>query len=192
MIIGRSRDTAGVDETFNQIMIARGFVPEGPGTVLFSMRTLMRDSSLLNHVLKTGPYRKQALVPPSPWLDDTAPATPSAVVSSDTAVTRISWSHPAASDVFRYVAFAQYTNGWTYAVLNRNDRSTDFPLVLTVQERVRARRNRDSVRVRTESLQRVAISAVDRVGNESEKAFFDVAVPKNAATLPEPAIVPSP
>ncbi|HAV22681.1 MAG TPA: hypothetical protein DCX46_04150 [Bacteroidetes bacterium] len=49
-------------------------------------------------------------------------------------------------------------------------------LTQTVEDRIRRRRSPDSIVVRTETLTRVAVSAVDRLGNESEKVFIDLPV----------------
>jgi hypothetical protein len=47
----------------------------------------------------------------------------------------------------------QYGNSWTYQIFNRNDRQTLIPL-----------KNNSKA-----TLQAIAITAVDRTGNESEK-----------------------
>lgn len=157
------------DEILNQIMIARGFVPEGPGHVHFSFKTFMRDSSKLNEVLKMSLYRTPALVPPSPWLDNTPPADPQVVVGVDTSVVRIGWNHPDEGDVFRWVVYAQYNNTWEPIIQNRYSRILDLSRERVLEERIRRRREPDSVGVRVERLQQIAVSAVDRVGNESGK-----------------------
>ncbi len=168
------RGEGGLDELVNEIMIARGFVPEGPGHVHFSMRAFLRDSTVLNDGLRNGPYRKAALVPASPWLDNTAPMSPTITESSDTSTVHLSWSHVNTADVFRWVVYARYGNDWDYSILNRDGRLADVPRSRTITERVRSRQNPDSVSVRVEYLSRIAVSAVDRMGNESAKIFRDI------------------
>jgi hypothetical protein len=182
MIIRRT-DEKAADEIINQIMIERGFVNEAPGHIHFSMKAFMKDSSALNAGLKNGPYQEQALVPMSPWLDDVAPSVPrlTATIADDSTVV-LSWSHANTSDVFRWVVYYQYGKNWDYRILNEQDRMLAVPTSRTVVERPRARQREVNTQVRVEYLTRIAISAVDRLGNESELAMQTVAPP------PAPAV----
>ncbi len=47
-------------------------LPKSSGEVHWSIGSLTKDSLLANAVVE-GPYKKQALVPASPWLDNKAP-----------------------------------------------------------------------------------------------------------------------
>ena len=107
-----------------------------------------------------GPYKNGALVPPSLWLDKEAPAMPSSgsmeIVAGDS---KISWTHNNEADVFRWAVYYKYDNGtWNYQLLNRNERMLIVPSHITPgKEKSKA------------NLSKVLISAVDRMGNESEK-----------------------
>src|SRR5690606_17465245 len=70
-----SRDTAllSVRETLSQIMITRGMLPQSAGAVHWNLSAVMRNPALAEALLE-GPYRNDALVPASPWLDRTAPS----------------------------------------------------------------------------------------------------------------------
>jgi len=175
MIIGRMNDEKGADETINQIMIERGIVPENPGHVHFSMKGFLRDSSVLVASLKNGPYKKMAIVPPSPWLDDSAPAAAKiqTTISNDTLLA-VTWSHDKPNDVFRWVVYYKYDEMWEYTIMNSIDRSTVLPLSRILREVTRSRRQ-EVVKDTTQFLLRIAVSAVDRTGNESELTFQDVA-----------------
>ncbi len=107
MIIGRMTDEKGADEIVNQIMIERGFVPEAPGHIHFSMKAFLKDSSALNAALKNGPYRMQSLVPPSPWLDDEPPLAPKLVTAVSNDTLAVSWTHEKFDEVFRWVVYYQ-------------------------------------------------------------------------------------
>jgi uncharacterized lipoprotein YddW (UPF0748 family) len=155
------------EEIPNQIMIARGFVPDGPGHIHFSFRSFQRESTLVNGTLKSGVYRTPAIVPPSPWLDDDPPAAPNVAVTADSQSVGLAWTHPDESDVFRWIVYARYNQAWEPMVQNRYSTSTTLSRERAVEERSRRRGQADSVRVRLERLQEVAVSAVDRVGNES-------------------------
>jgi uncharacterized lipoprotein YddW (UPF0748 family) len=175
MILGRMNDEKSADEIINQIMIERGIVPESPGHVLFSMKGFLRDSSVLVASLKNGPYKTMALVPSSPWLDNDAPAAAKiqTTVSNDTLLV-VTWSHDKPDDVFRWVVYYQYDAMWEYTIMNSIDRSTVLPLSRILSEVTRSRRQQ-VVKDTTQFLRRIAVSAVDRTGNESELTFQDIA-----------------
>ncbi|MBM4160349.1 MAG: hypothetical protein FJ217_04525 [Ignavibacteria bacterium] len=174
MFTSRFDSLSGGDEIINQIMVARGFVPGGPGHIHFSMKALMKDSSALVQGLKKGPYRTQALVPSAPWLDDDAPRAPFVETSMVNDSIFVSWSHERTDDVFRWIVYHQYNGHWEYAILNRNDRRLVIPISRTVQEPQRRRRPQETVAERVERLTRIAVSAVDRAGNESELTYQSI------------------
>jgi hypothetical protein len=92
------------------------------------------------------------LVPASPWLDKKAPEPPQVTAVTVDDSLRINWTHPNSSDAFLYVVYYQYTGTkWNYTIFNRNERTTSLSLV--------AGKNK---------LTAIAVSAVDRTGNESK------------------------
>ncbi len=169
MIIAKAANEKGADEIVNQIMIERGFVPDAPGHIHFSMKTFLKDSSALNAALINGPYKRQAIVPPFPWLDHEPPQPPVIRTHIADDALRISWSHPNAPDVFRWVVYYQYKDSWSYSILNRNDSSLAIPLSHTVKEPQRGR-GAQKAKETIERLTRAAVTAVDRMGNESAPA----------------------
>ena len=174
----------GVDEVINQIMIERGFVNDAPGHIHFSMKSFQRDSSTLNAGLKSGPYQKMALVPPSPWLDDEPPLVPRLETSmANDSVLSLTWSHENPSDVFRWVVYYKYNSAWEYTIVSGQERNFSLPLSRAVLDRPRARRGEQpSTQTRIQSLTNVAISAVDRTGNESELVYHAI-TPKIAQAV---------
>jgi hypothetical protein len=102
--------------------------------------------------LLDGPYKAEALVPASPWLDNTAPLPPMVATEKKEDRITINWTHPDQKDVFRWVVYYQYGNAWNYTILNRNELS--YELRRTSGEK-------------SVSLNRIVVTAVDRVGNES-------------------------
>ena len=177
MYTGRMNSEKGMDEAFNEIMVARGFVPEYPGHIHFSMKTFMKDTSYLNSGLKNGPYRRAALVPPSPWLNDHRPAVPYVETSVVNDTMHVTWSSDTTESVFRWVCYYQYNKSWEYSVFNKSDRSFALPMTRVVKEQPRGRRRDETPVERTDSLQRVAVTGVDRLGNESGPASRIIAPP---------------
>lgn len=153
--VGLGGDEKNLDETINQIMITRGILPESPGVVHWSIGPLVRYPDLVKGI-SDGPYRRDALVPNSPWLDDVAPENPIAVPAIEGENVKVTWVPADTQDVFRYVIYYRYGNTWNYEVLNRKDHS--FMLENHLQ-----RENQEPV-----ALEAIAVTAVDRTGNESD------------------------
>ena len=153
--VGRDSSAKNVNEILSQIMIDRGMIPESKGVVHWSISSLTGNPNMTK-AIADGPYKFQALVPASPWLDNKAPASPANVsteVQGDKI--KISWTHPDEGDVFHWVVYYQYEGGgWRYTILNRKDRSADIYRVSTGT-------------AVSSALTKIAVTAVDRVGNES-------------------------
>lgn len=165
IISGRAEDAPGADEFVNQIMIARGAVPRGPGHVHFSMKGLLHNKGGLTDSLRAGPYAQAALAPATPWLDDTPPPPPRLRAAPRDGELMLVWEKSGNAEVFRWVVYWQYGGHWEYRLFNRGDRV--HRLALTRPE--------DGVKdPATEQtappLQTVAVAAVDRLGNLSQPA----------------------
>jgi hypothetical protein len=160
--IGRDTSIRNINEVNGQIMITRGMLPESSGIVHWSISSLTRNPVLTDAIVK-GPYAKEALVPASSWLDKTAPAVPEVTVFQNKDSLLISWTHPDEQDVFHWIVYTHYKTRWGYRILNRNERSAQ---VLRVFSGIDA----------SESiyLQQIAVTAVDRTGNESVVKIIEV------------------
>jgi uncharacterized lipoprotein YddW (UPF0748 family) len=153
--VGRDSTDKNLDETINEIMIDRGMQPESKGVVHWSISSITRNPRMADTLLKSV-YKKQALVPASPWLDNKAPAAPTVTTAWQNDSLKINWTHPDEQDVFHWVVYYQYGNAWSYQVMNHNERwlsvSRSFGMGASAKP-----------------LQRIIVTAVDRTGNESEK-----------------------
>ncbi len=156
------KDSVGVDENINQIMITRGIVYQKPGHVHFSAKALLDTSALLNKALKDGPYREQALIPGSPWLDRKAPQKPDAFIEALADSIKINWSYANPEDISRWVIYFEISGHWHYKILAQ----TQNMLMLPKEILIPATEKSAAI---TLLLERVAVSAVDRAGNESAK-----------------------
>lgn len=153
--VGLGGDEKNLDETVNQIMITRGMMPKSPGVVHWSIGPLVKHPELLKGISE-GPYKKPALVPTSPWLDNKAPESPVAVPILEGQSVKITWISPVdAEDGFKYVVYFRYGDTWSYKIFDRKTNETKF-------SRFVESKNGEKV-----FLQAVAVTAVDRTGNES-------------------------
>lgn len=168
MNVGLGGDEKNVDEVINQIMITRGMLPNSNGAVHWSIAGLTKNEKVMAGIL-AGPYKKQALVPASPWLDDKAPEAPVVQTSLQQGQLKISWTHPDEKDVFRWVVYYQYGTKWNYTILNRKDR---FLVKSATEEVLKGLK----VTVPAVMLTKIAVTAIDRTGNES--MFKEITITK--------------
>jgi Uncharacterized protein conserved in bacteria len=149
--VGRDTSVRNTTEVLNQIMIARGMLPESSGVIHWSISSVTRNPGLTK-ALKEGPYQKQALIPASPWLDNQPPLAPSVTLSKTADSVTASWTHSDPNDVFLWVVYCKYGSKWEYQILSKINNTVTLSAVKDGQ-----------------TLNGVAVSAVDRCGNESEK-----------------------
>lgn len=154
------------DETINEIMISRGMLPKSKGVVHWSISALVKNGSLSKAILN-GPYKKQALVPATPWLDKKAPKAPVVTIAFQEGRVNITWKHPAEEDIFRCVVYYQYGDKWDYQILNRKDRLLELPRNLEVLPAL-SQQVTGTVQQQPIPLSQIAVTAVDRTGNESD------------------------
>jgi uncharacterized protein YbbC (DUF1343 family)/uncharacterized lipoprotein YddW (UPF0748 family) len=166
--IGRYQGDRAIDETTNQIMIARGMMPESPGVVHWSIGSLAASPNLATALVK-GPYKRQALVPPSPWLDKKAPSSPDVSISEEEGKLRISWDHKKPHDIARWVVYYKYGTTWNHRILGSRATSEELSAFM-VDEDYLDRTDPEQVEKIEDvliPLEMIGVSAVDRYGNES-------------------------
>jgi hypothetical protein len=139
----------------DQIMVTRGMVPASPGTVHWSIGPLVRNDTLAAALLD-GPYAQQALVPATPWLDARAPEAPTAAAERAASAVLVGWAHPEPDDVFLWVVHFRVGDAWRWRILPGSARS------VTLADLSAAR------------IVEVAVTAVDRVGNESRPTYLSL------------------
>jgi uncharacterized lipoprotein YddW (UPF0748 family) len=139
------------------------------GNIFFTYRDL-RDNELgIADQLRANAYKYPALVPTMPWLDNNAPAKPSAPsVNSST----ISWENNAENDAAYFVVY-RFNKG------QQVDGNNASAIVTTIRNNGSKAQSYVDKAVTNHGDYTYAISAVDRLHNESE--IMSVSTPK-----PEP------
>lgn len=137
-------------EIVGQVMVTRGMIQAAPGTIQFSMRSLMNPDSVIFKALAGGPFAKPALMPACSWIDDKAPEPPAVQAVSDSSGWRISWQPKGKEAPFVYVLYTRRAGGWRPEIYPAGRLSAGLPA--------------DGGKVSA-----VAVTAVDRSGNESKK-----------------------
>jgi uncharacterized lipoprotein YddW (UPF0748 family) len=154
------------DEIVNEIMISRGILPKSKGIIHWNISQLVKNPGLTGAILN-GPYKKPALVPASPWLDNVAPESPLVSIQNDADRIKLLRNPASERDIFRWVVYYQYADRWDYQILNSKDSS--FELALHLEEPITTGQQPAGTVQKTVQLKRILVSGVDRTGNESAK-----------------------
>lgn len=158
--VGRDTSAKTVNETMSQIMITRGMSPQTNGIVHWSISSVTQNPNMAKGLL-TGPYAREALVPASPWLDNKAPTPPDVTASATNENLTISWKSTNEEEVFRWVIYEKWGTTWRYSIANMQEGHIVIP------------REKVTGNVKT-TLTQYAVTAVDRMGNESRVVIRDV------------------
>lgn len=145
-----SNENFTAQEIANQIETTRKVLGNKSGTIHFSMKHLLKNNGGINDVLQAKVYRREALIPASPWLKTAKPLAPVVKTAKDGDKIRITWQERGSRKAFWFVVYAKDTNGWSYSVLPATEKSIALS----------ANRN----------IQQLAVTSIDRIGNESERA----------------------
>ena len=147
-------------EVLGQIDLSRKIVSKSQGVVHWNISSLTKNPTLTKE-LKQGPYKTQALVPASKWLKSTPPASPKVNFKKQGDAVNVTW-HTEEKDHFRWVVYSQYGNKWEYEIKNKEDLATSIKLKI----------NNGSGE--TLPLKHVAVTTIDRTGNESAPRMLSV------------------
>ncbi len=148
-------------EIVGQVMVTRGMIQQAPGTIQFSMRSLMNPDSVIFRALAGGPFARAALMPAFPWLDKKAPEPPVVQAAPDSSGWRISWQPKGKEAPFVYVLYLQRAGSWRPEIYPAGQHSVQLP-------------------VAAGKVTAVAVTAVDRCGNESKKKVISLEEITNA------------
>jgi hypothetical protein len=139
----------------SQIQVAREKLAQDAGHVHFSMKALMGEGNELVELLKSGPYRDYALVPPSPWLDRTRPPAPGARSLHRSATSIKLQLTPGWFDrPWLWAIWIKQGSEWTFKSLPGSMRQVELPLSPDAGE-----------------VQAIVISSIDRCSNESDRVL---------------------
>jgi len=156
------------EEITRQIQVTRRMTGVN-GEIFYHLRNLF-DNRTLTDVIRTA-YPQAALVPASSWLDSTPPDKPKLSVGAPWSSLRFDWATASGKPACLWVLQFQVKGVWTTEILPANQTTRTFydP--------------RPDV---------VAISAVDRVGNEGPAAALIKALPQPVSSQPMHQNSPAP
>ncbi len=140
-----------------QIQLTRS-TPNIQGSAFYSAKHLNRDLIGLQNALKTNLYKYKALVPPMPWIDNTAPSKIQNIKSKGKV---LSWDKPEykdrADEPIRYLIY-KYKKGTSF-----NKDNVEMIYSITTKNKINV-----NVKTRTKQIYCFRISSLDKFNNESE------------------------
>lgn len=157
--VGRDTSSKNTSEVVSEIQVSRGMLPESMGVVHWSISSVTKNPAL-SKALLDGPYKRDALVPASPWLDNKAPLAPVVTKTENADSLTVSWTHPNTNDVFRWIVYYRQGNKWNYKILDRQEQTVSFET------------GAPGKTPKPAAISSIIVTAVDRTGNESEKKEF--------------------
>jgi uncharacterized lipoprotein YddW (UPF0748 family) len=149
--IDNTAKTFAPEEIVKQIGVtrSRGGVR---GHLHFSIAALMENRKGITDQLKAQTYQTAALAPASPWLGAELPATPTASARRENNGVSLRLAAGAGKPVAHYAIWSRYGSEWRFAVA-----PASRPVLLLADDATGG------------AAQAVVVSAVDRLGNESER-----------------------
>ncbi|MFS2136763.1 family 10 glycosylhydrolase [Duganella sp. Dugasp56] len=122
------------------------------GHLHFSIAALMENRKGISDQLRTQTYQSAALAPASPWLGSELPAAPGASARREGGGVALKLSAGGGKPVAHYAIWSRYGNEWRFAVA-----PASRPVILLPDDAAGG------------TAQAVVVSAIDRLGNESER-----------------------
>jgi uncharacterized protein YbbC (DUF1343 family)/uncharacterized lipoprotein YddW (UPF0748 family) len=184
--IGRQQGDKSTDEAINEIMISRGMLPNSPGVVHWSIGSLVYSPALTKAIAE-GPYKRKALVPSSPWLEKKLPVSPEVSLFMGKDSLKVSWSHKSPGEIAQWVVYYKQGAKWNYNI-HGNNINTDYIPEFLINQPLLDKTDPltiNDIKGFLIPLDSIAVSAVDRFGNESiltKKAILNLSY-ENAPTL---------
>ena len=136
--------TAG--EIASQIERTR-LTPATTGAVYFSFKSLRNNMGGIQDQLRGRVYKRDAVVPKFGWIRSERPRSPKLTVTRNSRDFRATWAARGRRPAFWFVVYVKDKDGWSYSVLPASERSVSFSRDLNIEK--------------------IKITAIDRVGNES-------------------------
>ncbi|MEO8650421.1 MAG: family 10 glycosylhydrolase [Acidobacteriota bacterium] len=121
---------------------------ETSGSVHFSFKSLRNDLGGIQTALRDEAYRRDAIVPRSPWISVKAPQSPTVKIERGEKYVNASWKERGKRRAFWFVVYAKDRSGWSYSVLPASEHSISLSA--------------------DRGIEQVVVTSVDRLGNESK------------------------
>ncbi len=145
-------DSQNIDETINQIMLTRGMLTDSKGNAHWSIAPLIKYPNLAKGILD-GPYKNEALVPASPWLNSEIPKQPLVQARVVEDKLQIEWQHIHPEKVSNWIVYYRSGADWNYKILGAKENRLELPININEKE--------------SSQIQAIGVTAISKTGIES-------------------------
>lgn len=135
------------DEIIRQILVTR-LANETRGSIQFSFKSLRNDMGGIQARLREKVFRHRALIPASPWIKTQKTLPPALTLKESEKLVEAKWREKGVVKAFWFVVYVKDKDGWSYTILPR----TESGITLSAKRKI----------------DKVLVTAVDRLGNESQ------------------------
>jgi len=151
-------------EVVDEILLTHKIVPKSEGVIHWNISSL-RNNPKLADVLLEGPYKQEALIPSSSWLDTKLPDAPEVSITKESELVNIKWKQKYHNDIiFKWVVYYQYENTWKYKICMLDEIS------ISLKKKMKDDTGSEII------LKNIIITAVNRFGNESKQTVIPISL----------------
>ncbi len=161
-VVNKNPSAESNQEVLDEIALTHELIPKSIGAVHWNISSLKKNSILSSNLLD-GPYKYEALIPKSSWLDDQIPDIPNVFISNDDEMINIKWKEKKKNEsIFKWVLYYEYENTWEYKICTLNEIS------FSLKKKVKDNSGNEKI------LKNIIVTAVNRVGNESIQKIISI------------------
>ncbi len=163
-VVNKNPTPTSNQEVIDEITLTHELIPLSIGAVHWNISSLKKNVELATNLL-TGPYKYEALVPPSKWLDNQIPEMPNVVVSNSGDFINIKWKEKKEKDaIFKWVLYYQYDNIWEYKICTQDEIS------ISLKKKIKDKFGKEII------LKNIIVTAINRIGNESKQNIIPISM----------------
>ncbi len=144
--IGEAKEKFTAQEIVDQISLTRE-IQTTNGNIQFSFKSLGNDLDKIQNALRENSYRRDAIIPLSPWIKTAKILAPKVEITKNDKYVRANWTEEGTRKAFWFVVYAKDKNGWNYSILPAAQKS----ITLSSDRKI----------------EKIIVTSVDRLGNES-------------------------
>jgi uncharacterized lipoprotein YddW (UPF0748 family) len=141
------KEKYSVAEIIDQIALTRE-IQTTAGNVQFSLKSVRNDFNGLQKSLHENAYRREAIIPLSPWIKTANILSPKVEITKDEKRVRIKWTERRQKKAFWFIVYTKDQNGWSYSILPAAEKSITLSADRKISE--------------------IIVKSVDRLGNTSQ------------------------
>jgi len=154
-VVNKNPTTTSNQEVIDEITLTHELIPKSIGAVHWNISSLKKNVELSKNILE-GPYKYEALIPPSSWLDNQVPDMPNVVITDAGELINVKWKEKKKNEaIFKWVVYYQYEDIWEYKICTLDEIS------ISLKKKVKGKTGREII------LKNIIVTAINRIGNES-------------------------